>query len=103
MTYLINMLEGVNFSPSSTVEEILQNVRTIISTVKMSVPLDRDFGVDYSFVDKPTAKARAMYSSEIIQAVKKYEPRANIVSISFSADIDGKLSPKVEVSINGEV
>lgn len=103
MTYLIDTLSGVNFAPSSTVEEILQNVRTIISTVKYSVPLDRDFGIDYSFLDKPTAKAQALYSSEIIQAVKKYEPRASIVSISFSADIDGKLTPKVEVSINGTV
>ncbi len=103
MTYLIDTLDGVDFAPASTVEEILQNVRTIISTVKTSVPLDRDFGIDYSFLDKPTAKAKAMYSSEIIQAVKKYEPRASITSISFSADIDGKLTPKVEVSINGTV
>ncbi len=98
--YLIGKLDGVNFAPQTEVEEILQNVRTIISTEIYSVPLDRDFGIDASFVDKPTAKAQAMLSSEIIRAVREYEPRATISSISFTADIDGKLTPNVEVTID---
>ncbi len=100
-TYLIGNLEGVNFAPETVVEEILQNVRTIISTTISSVPLDRDFGIDASYVDKPTAKAQAMLSSDIIRAVRTYEPRATISSISFTADIDGKLTPNVEVAIDG--
>lgn len=98
--YLIGKLEGVDFAPETEIEEILQNVRTIISTVKYSVPLDRDFGIDASYVDKPTAKAQAMISSEIIRAVREYEPRATVSSISFTADTDGKLTPKLEVAID---
>ena len=41
-----------------------------------------------------------MISSEIIRAVREYEPRATVSSISFTADTDGKLTPKLEVAID---
>ena len=34
----------ISLAPESEVAEILQNVQTIISTVRGSVPLDREFG-----------------------------------------------------------
>ena len=34
----------IDFAPATKIEEILQNVRTILGTVKFSVPLDREFG-----------------------------------------------------------
>lgn len=89
----------INFAPASTAEEIYQNVMTIISTPKFSVPLDREFGVDGSIVDKPMNEAAALMSSEIFDAIKVYEPRVNVVSIEFDAGEDGTLRPKVEVEI----
>lgn len=92
--------EGINFGPETEQKEILQNVRTIISTTKYSVPLDRGFGVDATFLDQPMAVAQASISSEILRAVKQYEPRVTITGISFDGDPDGRLLPKVEVVIN---
>ena len=91
---------AINCAPGTSVEEILQNIRTIISTPKFSVPLDRDFGVDASFVDAPTLAAQAMITSEIFTAIKKYEPRVTVTNIDWEADIDGVLKPKVQVIIN---
>jgi len=94
---------SVNFSPSSELEEILQNVRTIIGTRKGTVPLDRDFGLDWSFVDKPINVAQALVSAEIAKQVRKYEPRARIISISLVEDLtgalDGKMIPKVTIGV----
>lgn len=90
----------IDFAPKTEQEEILQNVRAIISTVKYSVPLDREFGLDATFLDRPMAVAQAAISSEILRAVRRYEPRATITAISFTGDEDGKMVPKVEVSIN---
>lgn len=101
MNYLIDPLKAIDFSPDTEIEEILQNVRIILTTVKGSVPLDRDFGIDGSYVDKPIPVARAKLSAEIMKAVQKYEPRVTISSISFSGSQDGVLVPKVEVRING--
>lgn len=101
MKYWVSEKEGVNFAPDTEVEEILQNVRVILSTIKGSVPLDRDFGVDASYLDKPINVAKAMLSSEIIKAVRAYEPRVTITAVDFTANLDGTLKPKIEVRING--
>lgn len=85
--------------PQSELEEVLQNVRTIISTIKGTVPLDRDFGISGDIVDLPIHVAQAKLSNEIFQAVKQYEPRVTIEDITFSITDTGKLLPKVKVSI----
>lgn len=93
-------VNNINFAPKNELLEILQNVRTILSTPKFSVPLDRDFGIDISLLDKPIPVAKAKLSSEIILVIKKYEPRVKVTKITFEGDIDGKLKPKVQVMIN---
>lgn len=97
---ITDQLDGVDFAPATEHKEILQNVRCIIATVKQSVPLDRAFGIDASFVDKPMVVAQAMFTSEIISAIQKYEPRVEVESVDWSGSIDGILTPKVRVSIN---
>ncbi|MBQ6983049.1 MAG: GPW/gp25 family protein [Synergistaceae bacterium] len=92
-------LEEINFAPGSEVEEIAQNVRTIITTPKYSVPMDRLFGVDAEIIDQPTPKAMAQLQAEIIQAVRKYEPRCKVKKVSFEGNTDGKLNVKVRVEI----
>ena len=94
----------VNFSPGSTVEEILQNVRTILTTPIYSVPLDRSFGVAITMLDSPLPVAQAKLSAEIIAAINKWEPRAKVTSVTYdkttSADAqEGILRPKVRVRI----
>ena len=48
--YTVTLSSQVDFAPSDEVREILQNVRTILSTRKGSVPLDRDFGLTWPFL-----------------------------------------------------
>lgn len=92
---------GIDFAPESETEEILQNLRTILATAMGSVPLDRAFGVDASYVDHPMAKARAMLASEILVKIRAYEPRVTVTAVDFEEDMDGILRPKVQVKING--
>ena len=91
--------EDINFAPSSDVEEILQNVVTILATPKYSVPMFREFGLDGSMLDDAINLSRAKLSSEIIQAVRKYEPRAKITRLDFSANDSGKLNVKLKISL----
>ena len=93
---------AINFAPESLVEEIAQNVRTICTTTKYSVPMDRLFGVDAAMLDNPTPKVMAMMQAELVQAIKKYEPRCTVKKVSFESDIDGKLTAKVRIVINEE-
>ena len=101
MSYLLaaNQKPAIDLAPKTTVEEVLQNVRTIISTIKYEIPLDRGFGIDGDVIDMPMQQEQAKLTQEIFRAVRQYESRAIIESISFTGDASGKMVPKVEVSI----
>lgn len=102
MGYLVtaNSEPAIDFAPASVVDEVIQNVRTAITTTKYSIPLDRGFGIDGAVVDLPMNVAKAKLTNEIFRAIRRYEPRAVIENISFSGDEAGRLQPTVEVSVN---
>ena len=91
----------IEFNPGDRTAEILQNVRTIISTVRFSVPLDRRFGIDGSLIDLPTPAAAARLTKEVIEVVQRYEPRVKVTKIDFveSEESSGILRPKVQVRL----
>ena len=91
--------KAIDFAPNTEAEEILQNVLTICTTAKHTVPLDREFGVDGAFLDDPVSRVRAAYTQEVVRAVRKFEPRARVSRVEFSGDIDGKVYPRVFVKI----
>ena len=102
MTYTIKSDEKVkiNLAPKTLFEEIIQNLTMILSTIKNTTPLERDFGLSARFIDKPTPAAEALLTAEVLDAVEKYEPRAQIVDIFFERDeIAGKITPRLEVEI----
>ena len=89
----------INFAPKTLIEEVIQNVRTLISTIKWQIPLARDIGISGDVVDMPILQAKARLSQEIIQCLKRCEPRAQIQKIEFETDETGRLKPKIEVKI----
>ena len=92
---------NISLAPATLIEEITQNVIMILSTVKNTAPLYRDFGISATFLDKPIAAAESIIIGEIYDAIEMYEPRAEILSVSFSRDErTGKLVPSLEVGIN---
>lgn len=92
------------FAPTSNEEEeILRNVRVILTTLTGSVPFDRDFGISVDVLDMPINDVTDFYTMECITKVRKYEPRAQIISVTFTNDADdGILIPKVVLSIESE-
>ncbi|HMT03728.1 MAG TPA: hypothetical protein PKD00_10615 [Burkholderiales bacterium] len=101
-------LTQINFAPNK-VEEIMQNVRTILLTTKYSAPLNRKFGIDASIIDT-SILGKAKIISEIINNINKYEPRVEVTNIEFknglsdSTDvIEGILHPKVTIKIKRDL
>lgn len=100
-------LEGIDFAPKDILTEIIQNVRTIISTTQFSVPLDRRFGIDGTVIDLPLPVAMARISAEVIRAITECEPRCRVVSVDFEETAateaeEGHLTPKVSIAIKDE-
>lgn len=78
--------------------EIFQNIKYIVLTEYFSVPLDREFGMSYSMVDRPMRIAEAILSQEVAMKISLYEPRAQFRHISYVEGwLDGKLNPNVQV------
>lgn len=93
---------AISFAPESVIEEVIQNVRTICSTIVGTVPLDRDFGMSVDMLDRPISIAQALFQSEVIRALARYEPRAHFLSIEYLNDADvaqGITKPKIKIEI----
>jgi phage baseplate assembly protein W len=96
----LDTLPGEVVFGTKEVEEVMQNVRTILTTRKGTVPGDRAFGISHDFLDSPVLKTRAMAEQECFLAVKKYEPRAVLKQIKWNTDIqNGKFWPEVLVQV----
>jgi hypothetical protein len=52
LSYIVSQTQRreINLLPQTLVEEVLQNLHTLLGTPKFSVPLDRDFGLECAFL-----------------------------------------------------
>lgn len=89
-----------SWQPETEVEEIIQNVRTVLTTRRGSVPLDRSFGIDTALIDLPVTAIKGRLTTEIIEAVERFEPRVEVKEVKFTGDAaDGAVYPAVKVVI----
>lgn len=77
-------------------EEIKRCIEMILSVRAGEQPMDRDFGIDIEgIVGYPMNVARNMLSLEIIEKIKRYEPRVRVVSVQIEFGADGQIIPHV--------
>lgn len=99
-TLTLAELDNINLSPANEIEEVLQNVQTVLSTMRGTAPLDRDFGINPDFLDDPMNIAKTKLIQAIIEAVSEQEPRASVKEVIFDGDGQaGKLQVKVKLDI----
>lgn len=91
----------LNLYPNSVAEEVIQNVRMIMSSPRYTVPYDRSFAIEGDYLDNPIQLNKSLSSADIVTAIKAREPRALVRGISFEGDaLEGKLKPIVRILIN---
>ena len=93
----------INFRPASELEEIVQNINTIIGTAKYTVPLNRKLGLSQTFIDSPMTHFHATYVGEIFDAVEEFEPRVLVEEVKFNAELDGRVYPTIYFRLREEV
>jgi uncharacterized protein len=90
--------KGIDFGATG-VAEILQNVAFILATPAYSCPLNRGFAW-VPDVDAPPPVMQARTTARLIEAIRMYEPRAEVVSVAFQGDgLNGLLKPVVRVRV----
>lgn len=93
----------INFRPKTVLDEIFQNINTIIGTYKFSVPLFRSFGFQAEFIDKPMSILQPLYVREVVETVEKYEPRVIVEEVKMTAELDGKAYPIIIFTLRNGV
>lgn len=93
----------IDFAPATEIDEIIQNVRTILTTYTFSVPLDRRFGINADFIDSPlNDEGIAKMQDDIFNAIREYEPRVIVKEVSITTDpTTGKANPFVDIDFKG--
>lgn len=94
---------NMNFAPATVLEEIYQNINTIINTYAFNVPLFREFGLKAEFIDKPMSILAPIYVKEIVETVEKFEPRVLVEEVKINAEMDGKVYPTIIFTLRNGV
>ena len=104
MSYSVFSNSGAEISLNETdyVKSVLQNVSIILRTRQGTVPLYREFGLPMRFVDKPMNIATPMALIEAREAIRQFEPRAELLNVRVKPDTNGTLTLEVEVEIKNE-
>jgi phage baseplate assembly protein W len=100
MSYKVTPSSSIVLNEKDRTKAILQNVAIILRTWQQSVPLYLEFGMPMRFQDAPMNAAIPTLIIEVREAIQTYEPRATLLSVNFSQDSKGILTPEVEVDIN---
>ena len=99
-------IQEVTLFPQTVIEEILQNVSVLLTTVVGSVPLDRNLGIKANFIDEPAQRAKMRLSIFALETIQDYEPRVEVLEVGFvqrSDDaLDGRFYPRMVVRIHDE-
>lgn len=76
-------------------EDIRRCLMTLYSVHVGEQPLDRDFGINYDFIDRPLPVAKNMCTLEVIEKTAKYEKRVSVRNVEYGFGINGRLIPTI--------
>ena len=79
-------------------DEILRCIRNLALTPTGTVPLDREFGLDASFMGMPIETAKNLLAIELIEKIDRYEPRASVKEVELNTTTDGRITAKVVIT-----
>lgn len=79
-----------------------ESLEVLISTPEGTVPLDRNFGLDQSFLSLPPETAKTLFAQELIEKAEIYIPEISVTEIESQVDSEGNIQPIITVCRNAE-
>lgn len=95
-------LETVEIMPETTEDEIVQNLKTIVSTTLGEAPMCRDVGVSSESKHRSQNVAEVLLTRDIYTAIREQETRADLRNVEYK-DMEewGVIAPVLEVEMGG--
>ena len=66
--------------------DTINRINLLLSTPKGTMPNDREYGIDISFLDNPINVSESLFVIEASYALEKYEKTITVDSVEFSTD-----------------
>ncbi len=92
---------NLNGFPEDEAEDIRRCLETLYTVRTGEQPLDREFGIDNSFLDKPINIAKNLFALEVIEKTKRYEKRVEVEEVEYRFDGTGQMVPVIFLKRSG--
>lgn len=67
-------------------QDVERSLTAMFATLKGTMPLKREYGIDPSVLDNPLSVAKTLLAEEIYTCADTYEERAQVLDVSFAYD-----------------
>ena len=67
-------------------QDVERSFTAMFATLKGTMPLKREYGIDPSVLDNPLSVAKTLLAEEIYTCADTYEERAQVLDVSFDYD-----------------
>jgi phage baseplate assembly protein W len=78
--------------------ELDRQMSLLLSTREGTMPLDREFGINMDFLDRPPEIAKSLYTAEVTKKVAIFIPAVRVQEITWTRTENGRLNPKVVIT-----
>ena len=78
--------------------ELDRQLALLLSTQVGTMPLDREFGIQMNFVDKPPEVVKSLYTAEVTKKVPQFIPWVRVYEVIWGYGEQGHIKPKVVIT-----
>jgi hypothetical protein len=79
-------------------KELDRQLTLLLSTQAGTMPLDREFGIQQNYVDKPPEVVKSLYTAEVTKKVTQFIPWVRVYEVTWDASEQGHIKTKVVIT-----
>lgn len=95
-------MDGLNISAPDNLREQSRFLEYIIQTRKGTLPGNRDYGLDASFLDAPAAEAGTRFAMAAHLGARDWLDGAQVTKADYRAGEDGRITAYIELGGKNE-
>lgn len=80
------------------IAELHRKLAFLLTTQTGTLPLDREFGIDFDFLDQPAEAMRSLFTAEVTVKVATYIPECRVKAVEWVSIEGGSVIPKVVIT-----
>ncbi len=82
----------------SETEDLYKQLNNLLSTRKGTIPINRDFGIDWNVLSQPLDEAESSFVVELMEQIEAYIPELKASEIEFAVEPEnGKIIPTITI------